>query len=200
MKTLTSQDVLKAYANKGYLLNALPYQMNIFAIRTKDAEANTFNDHVGLLFKDEKGGTQLRIWNSTTDAGMYYRLNPINVDGTAVICPGQYPNCYKVGRHKDYEAIEQVGKMKYIRDNNRNKILDWVYNAVGAKFVWAINKTNIHHAGVDSKLVDKWSAGCIVFGKLADFTTFMSLIKCSTEQYKHPNSFDLTLFEEKDFE
>lgn len=199
MKTLSSNVLIEAYKKKGYSLNEVPYKMNIFAIRTADAESNSFNDWVGLIYKDEKQNWQFKLWCATTDAGMYYRLNPINVDGTAVICPGQYKGCYKVGRHKDYEAIEQVGNMKYIRDNNRNKTLDWVYNLVGAKYSYAINKTNIHHAGVASVQVDKWSAGCIVFSKTADFTAFMGIIKSSIGDYKHPNLFDLTLFEEKDF-
>lgn len=199
MKTFTANELVSLYKTKGYKLRTKAYEMNIFAIRTKDAEANTFNDFVGLLFIDEKGNWQLRQWNATTDAGMYYRLNPIAVDGTAVICPGQHPNCYKKGKHKGYDAIEQIGNIKYIRDNNRNKILDWVYNAVGAKFIYGIFKTNIHHAGADSKLVDKWSAGCIVFARISDFISFMSLITSSISDYKFPNLFDLTLFEEKDF-
>lgn len=196
MKKLTSEIVLEAFKKRKCKLREDDYEMNIFAIRTKDQEANTFNDYVGLIYKINDKYTTL-VWPATTDAGTYYRLNPVNVNGTAIIAPGQYLNCYKVGRHKDYEAIEQIGKITYIRDNNKNKVLDWVK---GNKEVQEIAKTNIHHAGVDSSLVDKWSAGCIVFKRIQQFNMFMCIVKESIDIYNHENKFDLTLFEEKDFE
>lgn len=198
MKTLNPIDLINGYKAKGYELKEKYYEMNIFAVRTKDMEANTFNDFCGLFYKDEKGHWQLTYFPCTTDAGLYYRLNPINVEGTAIIVPGQHKKCYKIGKHKGYEAIEQVGNIRYIRDNNKNKFLDWIYDKAGYKYVDAINKTNIHHAGVDSIQVDKWSAGCIVFKRIKDFSTFMELLRCSVDHYKFENSFDLSLFEEKD--
>lgn len=199
MKTLLVTNILDQYRIKKYNLKTNPYEMNIFAIRTIDNQANTFNDYVGLIFRDEKNNWQLRLWSATTDAGLFYRLHPDNVNGTAIIVPGQYEGVYKVGLHKGYEAMEQIGNIKYIRDNNKNAVLDWIYNVVGAKYEIAINKTNIHHAGENSTQVDNWSAGCIVFSKITEFLSFMGLVKCSIDQYHFPNLFDLTLFEEKDF-
>lgn len=199
MKQITAEDVIRVFKAKGYRYDDRAYQMNIFTIRTNDNTSNAFNDYVGVLFKDEKGLFQLRQWICTTDAGLFYRLHPDNVNGTAIIVPGNYPNVYKVGLHKGYEAMEQVGNLKYIRDNNKNAVLDWVYNLVGAKYEIAVNKTNIHHAGENSTQVDNWSAGCIVFARINDFTTFMTLIKCSINEYAHPNLFDFTMFVENDF-
>lgn len=187
------------FKQKGYLFRDKPYEMNIVAIRNNDAQANTFNDFVGLLYVDNQGILNVKLWPCTTDAGLYYRLNPANVEGTAIIAPGQHLKVYKVGHHKDYEAMEQVAPIKYIRDNNKNKVLDWFSNLVGLKYVKEIAKTNIHHAGVDSILVDKWSAGCIVFKRIAEFNSFMAIIKESINIYHNENLFDLTLFEQKDF-
>ncbi len=199
MKTLSALGVLGVFKSKGYSINRDVYAMNIFAIRTADNTANSFNDVLGVLFMDERGGWQLRTWDCTTDAGLYYRLNPMNVEGTAIIVPGQYTNVYKVGLHKGQEAMEQIGNLKYIRDNNKNAVLDWVYNLVGAKFEVANNRTDIHRAGANSIQVDKWSAGCIVAAKETNYITFLTLIKSSINEYHHPNIFDFTLFEEKDF-
>lgn len=199
MKTLTPSLLIKVCKDKGFKINELPNEINIIAIRTADNSANTFNDIVGLLYLDNKEGWNWKQYPCTTDAGTYYRENPINVDGTAIIVPGQYIGTYKVGRHKDYEAMEQVGKLKYIRDNNRNKILDWIYDKVGTVFQWEVAKTNIHHAGVNSVQVDKWSAGCIVIASLANFIEFLSIIRRSINTYGKPNLFNFTLLEEKDF-
>ena len=199
MKQLSPNDIIQQYVSKDYILKNGNYEMNIFAIRTNDNEANTFNDSIGLLFKDERKNWQLKIWDCTTDAGTFYRLTPINVNGTAIIVPGQYIGAYKIGLHKNYEAMQQIGNMKYIRDNNRNKILDWVYDKIGYKYEVAVNATNIHHAGVDSVTVDNWSAGCIVFKRISEFNIFMSLVKSSRDNYKYNNLFDFTLFEEQDF-
>jgi hypothetical protein len=196
MEILTSETILKAFKNRKCKLREGVYEMNIFAIRTKDQEANTFNDIVGLLYLNDKKKWELRTWSATTDAGTYYRENPINVNGTAIIAPGQYLNCYKIGKHKDYEAVEQIGKISYIRDNNKNKKLDWLKKD---KLVEEIAKTNIHHAGADSIQVDKWSAGCIVFKRIREFNVFLCYLKESVEIYKYENVFDLTLFEEGDF-
>lgn len=199
MKQFSANDLANICTSKGYELKTDPYHMNIFAIRTNDMASNAFNDYVGVLYKTETGIWNHRKWDATTDAGLYYRENPIAVDGTAIIVPGQYKKCYKVGLHKGYEAIEQVGNIKYIRDNNKNKVLDWIYNKVGAKFITGIFKTNIHHAGVNSIQVDKWSAGCIVFARLAEFKTFMGLIKSSIDNHGLYTFLDLTLLEENDF-
>jgi len=57
---------------------------------------------------------------------------------------------------------------------------------------------NIHKAGKDSSLVDKWSAGCQVFKNASDFSQFMSTIKESAKRLG--NSFTYTLIESTDLE
>jgi hypothetical protein len=56
---------------------------------------------------------------------------------------------------------------------------------------------NIHKAGRASVQVDKWSAGCQVFAKSADFAEFMDLTEEAEKRYG--NSFTYTLLLETDF-
>jgi hypothetical protein len=58
---------------------------------------------------------------------------------------------------------------------------------------------NIHrsNASGESKVVEKWSAGCQVFQKVNDFNFFMNV--CEKAKGIHGNSFTYTLLEETDF-
>lgn len=197
MTKITSEQLLTLWRAKGYELKGLPYQMNIFGIRNSNSQADTFDDIVGLLYKDEKGNWQIRQYAATTDPGAYYRLNPMNVDGTAIIIPMQHKNCYKVGLHKGYKAMQQIAPMAYVRDNNKDKILDFAYKIVGFKSYRQIGATNIHHAinsGV-SAVNYNWSAGCQVIADIKDFNEFMAIVEEGVNHYKFSNTFDYTLFE-----
>lgn len=194
MKQLTKLDILKAYKYKGYPLREGIMECNIFGIRNSDVEANSFDDSVGVLYKDINGEWCIGIWDATTDPGEYARKNPMNQDGTAIIVPGFHSKCYKLGKHKGEEAMEQIAPMVYVRDANKNKTLDFLYKITGWKVFKQNGKTNIHRAGVDSKLVDTWSYGCQVFKRVKEFLQFLKIIKSSIA-YGYKNEFDYTLFE-----
>ena len=74
------------------------YNLNIIGIRTVASDANTFDDRICLVYRDEVGWVT-RTWPATTDPGTYWRTHPMNVDGTAILKPGQYRGAYKVGKH-----------------------------------------------------------------------------------------------------
>lgn len=199
MNKPTIVQILNAIRKKNYVINELPFQINIFGIRTNDATADTFNDFVGIVYKDNKGTWMGKIYEATTDPGMYYRLNPMNVEGTAIMIPGQYKDVYKIGLHKGYEAMQQIAPIDYVRDNNKDKVLDFLYKVAGFKKYREIAATNIHHAGADSAVNWNWSAGCQVFKRIKDFLEFMAIIKESVDTYRLPNKFNYTLLEENDF-
>lgn len=199
MKELSKLDILAAYKRKAFPLLEGVMEMNIFGIRNSDNLSNKFDDRVGVLYKDINGDWVVKGYEATTDPGEYARENPMNSDGTAIIVPGFHPRCYKVGLHHGHEAMEQIAPMVYVRDANKNKVLDFLYKTVGWKMFKQTGKTNIHFAGKDSMLVDKWSYGCQVFKRLAEFLEFMKVIKSSIA-YGHKNVFDYTLFEVEDFD
>lgn len=196
MRKFTTVEVINNYKRKGYTIDDRPNAINIFGVRNSDTEADTFDDAVGLLWRDKTGLWIIAQYDATTDPGLYYRLNPINKEGSAIICPGQHKACYKVGQHKGYEAMQQIGPMDYVRDNNKNGVLDFLYKVAGAKHYREIAATNIHHAGQGKSLRNyNWSAGCQVIADINDFTKFMNIVK----GHVYDNRFDYTLFEIEDF-
>lgn len=152
-----------AFANKGYPLNTGEWELNIIGIRNDNAKPNSFDDTMCVLFTDHYGDEVLSCFSCTTDAGLFWLEHPMRVEGCAIMKEGHYPDVYKVGRHRNYKALEQIGKIRYVRDNNRDATLDF-----GAKDeIYDNIKTNIHHAAIpeNSTLVGKWSAGCQVINK-----------------------------------
>jgi len=102
------------------------------------------------------------VWNcreGTTDAGLYYRMNPMRIEGTAIIQHGiQHIGAYtymEVGGHKGQEAFRQTEDMLYWRDANRDVYLNFT-----GKTIRANNNTNGHDMGDAGNLVNNWSAGC----------------------------------------
>lgn len=155
-------DVMKA---SGMIVFDTPFSMTLGGIRTKDNSANTFNDWGFMSYFDKEGKLHGIIEPITTDAGLYYRENPININGTAIICHGmQHIGAYQYQNpkedpnqpgHKGQECFKQVVRMSYWRDANRDKYLDFdgpVYKELAA--------TNGHDMGTLGKEVNKWSAGC----------------------------------------
>ena len=186
------QTVMKAKGYK-YFSNAKGHDLNIIGVRTADNRADAFNDWVTVSYIFD------RVWNffafpATTDPGLYYRKNPLNVKGTAVLVPGQYRKAHKVGKHKGYKALEQVGSVTVFRDRDLNDTIDTTGERDSG-----LHKINIHRANPDrgSTLVHKWSAGCQV---LQDPDQFMFLMKlCDRSADKFSNAFTYTLLEEADF-
>lgn len=200
MKTFRVEEIIDVFNKKKYKINTLPYEVNLFGIRNPDNTSNGFNDCVGLFYKDANNKWIIEQYVATTDAGLFYRLNPITPEGTAILVPGQYLDCYKIGLHKGYQALEQCGNMKYVRDNNKDNKLDFLYKIVGYKYIVGNIKSNIHHAGTDSTQVDRWSAACQVIAALKNFLAYLSTVKKSVEAYRHQNLFDYTLLELQDFQ
>jgi len=143
------------------------YDLNIFGIRNKNGKTNSFDDLMGCIYLWD-GEWRSHYWRATVDPGLYWLENPMNVKGTAVLCPGQYRGAYEIGEHKGKAALVQVGPVKVWRDPNRDKSIDtWGEPDEGFFGI------NIHRAGKSSKLVNRWSAGCQVFANTSDFESFM---------------------------
>ena len=183
---------------KGYVFfeGRKPYDLNIVGVRSFNMRANKFDDSINVFYKNTKKDWEVRVYKATTDPGTYYLEYPMKVAGTAIMVPGQYRSSHKIGTHKTYEALVQRGKnpIKIYRDSNKDEILDMSSDTV----IEGWYGINIHKAGSDSKIVEKWSAGCQVFKTSSDFKDFMTLVNRAAK-YWGP-SFTYTLLEEKDFE
>ncbi len=187
--------IIVTLESKGYRVfrNPAGHDLNIVGIRTDDQTANTFNDWITVFYIFEG------IWNffsfpATTDPGTFYRENPMNVRGTAIMKPGQYRGAYKIGLHRNYKALQQKGPITVYRDANKDQTID----TTGVKEDTGIHAINIHRADAfrASTLVGKWSAGCQVFQDPDHFAFILSL--CERARAKFGNSFTYTLLEESD--
>lgn len=185
------------FLENGYKFFNKSFDMNIFGVRNSNRVAGEFDDLVGIAYRDHHFCEEIHFYQATTDPSDQYLLKPLNPNGTIAIVPGQYRGVYKVGIHGrtwasgGYEALEQVGELTYIRDNNKDNILDFDNPQFRG-----IHKTNIHRASKWNILdkVGPYSAGCQVIQDPADFASFMDLCKLQVRELG-ANSFSYTLFD-----
>lgn len=186
--------IIAAYERMGYkLYSDGDYNLNLFAIRTAENKADTFNDCIGVLFKIS-GNWILKKYDGTTDPGSYYRLHPMSSRGTAILAPGQHRNAFKLGYHQGkYKALVQNAPLPLYRDNDKD-----IYIDTDGVARYEIAGINLHRANANykSKLNERWSAGCLTVADPHDFEELLSIAEKAAQYYG--NSFTLTLFLESE--
>ena len=186
--------LLQKVKAKGYrIFTKGQYNLNIIGIRHR-GKPNQFDDIIALVYRDETGGWVQREFKCTTDPGSYWTHKPGNVNGTAVLCPGQYKS-YSIDKHRgQYDALcQRLGPVKVWRTPAGEKI-EWD-NFDQSKSGWY--GINIHNSGSHhSNEVTKRRAGCTVLADPLEWSTFMRVVKKSAELYG--NAFTYTLLEEED--
>ena len=159
MKRPTIEKVHEVMKGEGMVVFKRPFDVTLFNIRTKDNKSNKFNDWIGASFFTKNGGIQSVIFEGTTDAGLYYRENPMTPKGTCIIAHSkQYRGAFtymEKGAHRGQEGFRQTGPLDYFLDNNKDEYLDFV-NLIKNK----VYNTNGHDMGTLGNNVGKWSAGC----------------------------------------
>jgi hypothetical protein len=174
-------EIVDAMRAKDYRVFEDPrgHDLNLVGIRNSDSRANEFDNWLTVFYWFD-GIWNLFAFPATTDPGTFYRENPINVRGTAIMKPGQYRRAYMVGRHKGYKALQQSGPITVYRDNNKNDELD----ATGNEEDQGLHAVNIHRANREraSTRVEKWSAGCQVMQDPDHFDFFMTLCERSSKK------------------
>lgn len=200
MEKLTTAQILALYEAKKYPLIKNPYYPNLFGVRKETNVPNKFDDFVGAIWKDKSGEWRSCCYEATTDPGKYWLEHPMNVNGTAIVVPGFYTKVYRVATHTGYPAYKQVRPMTYVRDNNKNGIIDWLYRIAGSKTFTEVAATNLHRANQKavSNVVDKWSAGCQVVASPTEYETLLELGRNFNLITKVDNDYNYALFEEKD--
>tara|TARA_R110001632_G_scaffold34993_5_gene88571 strand:+ start:45 stop:668 length:624 start_codon:yes stop_codon:yes gene_type:complete len=172
------------------------YNVNIIGIRNSINKSNSFDDFLFFIYKENNDWIK-KCYEITTDAGSYWLENPSNRKGTAILIPNQYSSAYKIDKHQGkYDSLcQRIEKVQVWRDNNKDNILD--FNIASKE--WGFFGINIHRSNphTESFNVNKWSAGCQVFKKVADFNNFMTICKKSSISYG--NKFTYTLLETTDF-
>lgn len=169
------------------------YNLNLIGIRTADDTANTFNDHLAVAWRFD-GVPHCLVFPATTDPGLYWRRHPANVNGTAIVVPGQYPGLWQLGLHQGkYPALVQRGPIRVYRDNDCDQVLDQDAPIDAGLFGINCHRASAHH---ESRQVDRWSAGCQVLASPKDFGLLMALCERAAENWGR--SFSYTLIEEGD--
>jgi len=193
---LTFEMVRKAYDNKGYKFFEGDYSSNLFGIRSKDPVPNLWNDLL-CLAQYESGILNegvLHTHYGTTKPGLYYLKKKMgNINGTAILIPGQYRSCWTIGAHKGrYSALVQKGSpFRVWRDNNSDGQFD--YSGVVYTDVTGLN---MHTESLlrDTSWVGAYSAGCMVREFDKEHFEIMTILMQSASKYG--NSFSFTLFTE----
>lgn len=187
--------VIAAYKRNNYkLFTEGDYNLNLFGIRSSNMTSDKFNDLVGVLYRNRNIWV-LQKYGATTDPGLYYRENPMNVNGTAILAPGQYPGAFKIGYHQGkYKALVQNKPLLLYRDANRNGVLEYI-----GEPSWEMAGINLHraNANVTSKIVQRHSGGCVVVADPDDFNDL--LLICEESKSIHGDGFTFTLFTEEEF-
>ena len=194
-KRLETYDFQKLFKKLGYAyFTNGAYNLNIIGIRTKgNSVTNEFDDYLVVIYKTTYGILTRKVYKITTDPGLGFMLKPSNPKGTAILVPGQYRGTWMIAKHRGkYEALCQRKPVKVYRDKNCDTVYDFEPETID-NGVFGIN---IHKAGVMSKRVDNWSAGCQVFATETEFKAFMNL--CRQQRKLYGNTFTYTLLKEED--
>jgi hypothetical protein len=126
----TIEEIHEVMEEQGMKVFSNPYDCTLGWIRTNDNKSNKFNDWIFMSHPTENGGINSIIIPGTSDAGLYYREHPLNIDGTAIIQHGkQFRGSFtymKKGGHRGQEAFRQTGGLDYWRDNNQDEYIDYI--------------------------------------------------------------------------
>ena len=196
LEKIKSADFSKILVDKDYVyFNKGKYNLNIIGVRRAGTKVtNQFDDVIVVEYIDMYGIKTREVFAATTDPGLSSITNPISSKGCAILAPGQYRSCWKLGYHKGkYEAIVQYKPVKVYRDNNKDKVYDFDSKTIEE----GIFGINIHKAGDNSTIVNGWSAGCQVLARRKDFYKLMKLAHYQISQ-GHGKLFTYTLINEED--
>ena len=174
------------------------YNLNIIGVRSNNNNVvtNLFDDIMVVIYNDPKKGLVRKLYNITTEPGLYYVTKKLlSSKGTAILAPGQYRGCWQLGLHRGkYTALCQKKSVNVYRDCNKDKIYDLNPKTIQE----GLFGINIHRASETrvNQTIDSHSAGCQVFNNITDYNEFISICKKQAEVYG--NSFTYTLIDEKD--
>jgi len=170
------------------------HHLTLFGVRSTTRIAGRFDDLLGVAWTED-GRWRIETFAGTTDPGGYWLAKPSKVAGTAILAAGHYRDVWAIDLHAGrYPALcQRRGPVTVYRDATRDDRLD-LDPATRETGYFGINLHRSSSAG-ESRVVDRWSAGCQVFARAADFDRVMLL---AGEQVKRTgiDSFSYTLLDE----
>lgn len=181
------------FKESGFSYYTDPDHVNLIGWRDSSANSDQFSDLISVHWISDLSPTGWSEchWQATTRPGLPYLLKPLNPKGCALLVPGQYPNAYVLGAFKgSYKALLQVGPVSVYRVNSKDGKLT---NEDSSRVQVGDFGIDIHKAGLFSKLIGNWSAGCQVFSRSTDFQEFIQI--CEEFFRRGQHRFTYTLFE-----
>ena len=193
---LTYEFVRSLYAKYYYPFLTGPYRVNLFGIRSKKLLVNEFDDVLGIAWDDFYGMGQCLAFRGTTDPGLYWLKNKLgNINGTFILAPGFYDECFKLGFHNvgkpnAYRAFVQSGPgvFRGWRDDDS----DGEFDMDGIPTYTDVTGLNLHHAN-DAEYVGPYSAACQVLQSDREHQVMVALGERHAELYS--NIFNYALFQ-----
>jgi hypothetical protein len=177
---LSYAQVKRLYKKKKYKFCTGTYHLNIFGIRETCFVNDTFSDYIGIAYEDDLCEKKVDLYPATTDPALVYLRNPLNKNGTIIMLENQYRRCYRIGTHGrtgnfPYTALEQCAPMDYVRDNNKDNVLD----IDRSKKISGIFKTNLHRCSGYKivRFISRYSEGCQVIQDPKHFDELMVTAK-----------------------
>jgi hypothetical protein len=191
--------IRQVFQIKGYaFFEKGDYNLNIIGVRNQSGRADHFDDYLCAIYKVDDEWV-VDTWAATTEPGTSILQKPIVSGGTAILIPDQYRGAYKIDTHggkRRYTALcQRLGKVKIWRDDNRDRIPDYVVQIHECMY-----GINIHRqwGPDDREYTGGVSAGCQVFRSGKDFYQFMELCHISADTYS--NRFTYTLINDTDLQ
>lgn len=169
----------------------------MYGIRSRSLTTNLWNDVLGVCYLDDFDNKINLMHKGTTKPGLTWLKHKMgNINGTAILQPGQYRKCWKMGAHRGYPALCQSGPgvFKVWRDNDKDGQFDYQ----GTTYT-DVEGLNMHTESliIDVEKVDAYSAGCQV--RAFDKEHFMVMELCELSAGLYGDLFSYTLLEERDF-
>ena len=192
----TPEQVLAAKRSLGYPVFTKPFDLNLVSLRHPERRAGRFDDYTGFVFTDEDGRLHGELYPSTTDPSALYLVAPARRAGTAILLPSHTPGSHGFGRHRDkYPALVQRRGIAYVRDNDRDELLDVDTLALQpGEIEHGVIGANIHHASSVNvaEAVGPWSMACQVLQLIWHWSSFMTIAELQPK-YGHGSTFSLSL-------
>lgn len=193
---LTYKRVKDVFLKYKYIWFDKPYDLNMFGLRSNNKTPDSFDDIIGVCWVDGNLKENILTFPATTDPGLFYLKNPINVNGTGILDFGQHRKMWRPGKHKGNPALVQVSPCRAIRDYDRDGELDFD----SQRKETGLFGCNFHRANANGKTtkVGKWSAMCQVPANASDVDAVLALVK-KQKQFMGSDFVSYTLLKMSDF-
>lgn len=158
MKPYTIEELKNEFKKLGYIW----FNFHIIGIRSKADLANKFDDYIILI-----EGNNITYFTGTTNPGVHWLQNLLNLKGSAVLKPNQYIDTWKLDLHQGkYLALCQRKPVVVYRDSDKDDKSEETNVIETGLFGINIHRSN---PSAISTIIDKWSAGCQVLNNPTDF-------------------------------